>query len=483
MKHRFHIALLLAALFVAACRKESPYTDVQDRTLTFRIGEDAHAVDDDNKFSNLYLFFFDEGGNNVRSYYREMTLTSGYTTDLKVPENFTGSLTVIANYNSSSLDRQILLSMNRSGFWGMMAHKSLGFSPNQLPMVKEVEVGPNDEEVEVQLERLVARIDLHLFAEDMDPEKVKVKSVTLRNQLVGTALEAGKMPGNFPRIYPYPGAQEEDAVKDAATPGELKLLNPALAPEPQPGEEVEYGIPAIRAYSFQYVPDGLPQGVAAADYAPQLDIVLDVDGVEVKRSCYVTREVPANAATPQYGLLRNYVYRVHAVIRPVDIAVRTDVFDWIPGTEQEVEWDDVSTASFTCTPVGGASNELSVKYGIDENSGRITQRFTFKISSPKGRRWTASLTNSTDFELVDDEVRGIVSSGIVGQAPGSDSGDTFVIEVRALKEYTGGTAQPVTYLSIAMQEADGVSYSTLVVNPDGTYAGGDLSFKIVQESN
>lgn len=240
----------------------------------------------------------------------------------------------------------------------------------------------------------------------------------------------------------------------------------------RPAEVTSAVVPAARFYSFQYAP-----AAGSVESAPELTVVLDVDGLEMTRTCRI-----ADASHPDGKLLRNTIYRVLAEVKSSGISVSVDVLDW-ETEDSDIEWGDISTATFECgpmTPPSAGDGELVVVYDQIPGEARM-QSFEFNISAPVGALWNASLTNSTDFAF--SSINGGVQNGVV-----ITGGQPAYIRVMATSPYRqitdadGMPTDPSTQLVISLQKAGSSDFEALLINPDLLYGSADPHvYTIVQK--
>ena len=460
MKHALKIGIwLLAALTVFSCQKERGAGAVGERDLFVSLdtrAADENVAQNDNLFRSLVFYFFTDDGTNSKTVFRSFTPgRDTYEEVFRLPVEATRAV-VIANYEDSDLERTLSLTMNYDELTSLVATKLLDFQPDQLLMLGEAAV-PQSGAMSIELVRLVARVDVHVFG---TPELVPGRSVKVRSvQLAGQVLNTTMRPGD--------AGMPAAPVTRTRTKDELDYTVGV-----RPSEVTAATAPAARFYSFQYVP-----GTTAADDVPELTVVLDVDGMEMTRTCRI-----ADAAHPDCKLLRNTIYRVLAEVKSSGISVSVDVLDW-QTEESDIEWGDVSTATFECgpmTPPSTADGELTVVYDQIPGDARM-QSFEFYITAPVGALWNASLTNSTDFAFSD--INGGVQNGVVVAG-----GQPAYIRVMATSPYRqvqgadGSMTDPSTRLVISLQKAGSSDFEALLINPDLLYGSTDAHvYQIVQK--
>lgn len=459
MKHALNIGMwLLVAFSAVSCQKERAASDGEREVF---VSLDTRASDEnvtsgDNTFQSLVFYFFTDSGENSKAIFRSFQPgRDTYEEVFRLPNEAT-RVVVIANYEDCDLERTLSLTMNYDELTQLIATKSLDFQPDQLLMLGEAVV-PQSGQMNIQLVRMVARVDVHVFGtqELITGRTVKVRSVSLAGQVLNTTM----IPG------------------DAGMPADLVTRN-RLKDEldytvvQRPAEVTSAVVPAARFYSFQYAP-----AAGSAESAPELTVVLDVDGLEMTRTCRV-----ADASHPDGKLLRNTIYRVLAEVKSSGISVSVDVLDW-ETEESDIEWGDVSTATFECgpmTPPSTADGELTVVYDQIPGDARM-QSFEFYITAPVGALWNASLTNSTDFAFSD--INGGVQNGVVVAG-----GQPAYIRVMATSPYhqvqgaDGSMTDPSTRLVISLQKAGTSDFEALLINPDLLYGSTDAHvYQIVQK--
>lgn len=385
----FSILLLLAiSLLSAACDRFAGHDPAEPDTrlaLAFltRNGGGDLVLDGEDEFTSLavYIFNADNGDLEFSELVTDFTpasAASGYTKSVHVSPN-KKAIYVIANFAANRFTaggQSVILSENTpKATLDALEVSSASFSGASIAMIgkKVVEMSSGAVNASMEMERLVGRVDLHVFkTAALTDDIVELVSVEFRNQVIrsNAQYQSPTMPaGNIRRTETY-------------TPSAARYL--AIAPE-----DAEYALlgPADAEKSFYSYQNLTTAGAPDDAVTPYLLVNVKVNGAPVTYRGDLKNEASL------YELERNVVYRVKALVGEPNgmLYLRTDILDW--DTElSSVTYDDIAQ-TLTGTDTGA-------------NTGKVSQTqpatYDFTFTAPSGAVWTANLTNGLDFRIVDE---------------------------------------------------------------------------------
>lgn len=436
----FSILLLLAiSLLSAACDRSAGHDPAEPDTrlalafLTRNSGGDL-VLDGEDEFTSLavYIFNADNGDLEFSELVTDFTpasAASGYTKSVHVSPN-TKAIYVIANFAANRFTaggQPVILSENTpKATLDALEVSSASFSGASIAMVgkKVVEMTSGAVNASMEMERLVGRVDLHVFkTAALTDDIVELVSVEFRNQVIrsNAQYQSPAMPtGNIRRTETY-------------TPSAARYL--AIAPE-----DAEYALlgPADAEKSFYSYQNLTTAGTPDDAATPYLLVNVKVNGAPVTYRGDLKNEAGL------YELERNVVYRVKALVGEPNgmLYLRTDILDW--DTElSSVTYDDIAQ-TLTGTDTGANTGEVS-------QTQPATYDFTF--TAPAGAVWTANLTNGLDFRIVSEG--DYATQGIARP-------DSYSIRIVPTKSFSAGR-ETGFYISV-----DG---EKVRINPNGSGGG------------
>ena len=154
-------------------------------------------------------------------------------------------------------------------------------------------------------------------------------------------------------------------------------------------------------------------------------------------------------ASPDYNIIRNNAYRFTIAIpqdaKEIEVAVK--VLPWTL-VESEISYDEPVYTSSLSFPDGNGSGEFA-----DEKTVRLHQqkraKISFKLSSPAGALWRATLTNGLDFSLTPAPS----TNGETGATVGiTDPNALYTFYITPLKPYQGTPRFTELYMLVNGQE-------------------------------
>ena len=295
---------------------------------------------------------------------------------------------------------------------------------------KVVEMTGTAVNASIEMERLVGRLDLHVYkAAELTDDAVELVSIIFCNQVIKSNVQyqSNAMPAGDIR-------QTETHTPSAATLLEVVPDNTDYASRTPSDAETSF-------YSYQNISGATdPSGAVPDDSStPYLLVNVKVNGAPV------TYRGDLKNLAGLYDLERNKVYRIKTVVgEPQGILyLRIEVMKW--DTElSEITYDN-RAFTFSGTDNGANRGEVST-------SDPAT--FSFNLTAPAGAVWAASLTNGLDFKLLSEG--DYVSQGITRVTP-------FYIRIVPTKTFSvGADRQSRFYITVDGQKA--------TINPNG--AGG-----------
>lgn len=393
----FGIILLLAVpVLLASCTKaavEDPAEPETRLALAFvaRGGSGDLALGGEDEFTSLAVYLFNSDNGNPEfselvTDFSPAAAGSGYTKSVHVTPD-KKAVYAIANYSGHSFTaggQPVTLAENTpKAVLDALEVSSAAFSGASIPMVgkKTVEMSSVSVNASMEMERLVGRVDMHVYkTAALEDDVVELVSVEFRNQVGSSNVQyqSTAMPaGDIRRTETYTPA---GTTYLTVVPGDTEYA--ALGPED-----------AVKSfYSYQNI-----SGSAVPDDAvtPYLLVNVKVNGAPV------TYRGDLKNAAGLYNLERNKVYRVRALVDEPNgmLYLRTEVLDW-DAELSAITYDDMA-AALSGTDAGANSGEVSLAQPAT---------YDFTLTAPEGAVWTANLTNGLDFRFAAGG--GYVSQGI-----------------------------------------------------------------------
>lgn len=466
------IIILTGALLLGSCqqRVESD-SGLGSRTLSLNLSvstmaiNDPSAIDQDNTFSSLAIYLFD---NDAASTLEQSLLLPSFSSigSKEIPVKGREGikiLYVIANYVGKTFkltDGSTLTlssATTRQQLDNIITESSAGFTPDALLMVGKQTVvmtaANNGALIDVALRRLQARVDVHIFkGANLLSSIVTLESVTLYHQVLNSEVKFD---------YTIQSAQMlTSPIFNNQTISNSFVLLPFVAGILHPTDA------KARFYTYQNLATS-PAQVSA----PYLEIKLSIAGLLGVRTYkgYLTDD---NQTTNKYSLLQNNVYQITATL-DIDskIIINTTVLPWDKTNieyERPITADDFSFGAWG-TSWGGINGKT-----MNTNVGTLEDAvFEFELKAPVGAAWTASLTNGLDFSFASSTsstTTATVSSGFTA------IGSPYLIAVRANKRWTGESRDTEFYITVQGKE--------IPINPivglARKYEGSETRIKIKQ---
>lgn len=447
--HLFSTAAVLFLLFplAFACSKTTGNNDAPPEAelgLTFsaRNGGDL-VIDGEDKFADLAVYVFNRQNGDLefselKTDFSPETSAASYVRSVRVTAD-KKSVYTLANYTGHTFtvagQTAVLTENTPKSVLDALEISSSAFSADNLPMVgkKEVDMTGTAVTATLEMERLVGRVDLHIYkAAGLAGDMVELVSVDFCNQVVrsNAQYQSQAMPtGAIRRTETYtPATGRYLAVVPDDT--DYAALTPADAEK--------------SFYSYQHISGEDDPGAALADESssPHFLLHVKINGAPVTYCGYLKN------AAGLYDLERNRVYRVKAVVgEPNDMLfLRIDVLDW----DAELSGITYDDPAFVFSAANAAAGQGQV-------SQTVPALYDFAFTAPEGAVWTANLTNGLDFKLRSDG--GYAWQGIARTTP-------YSIRIDPAKPFVANELR-TTQFSISI---DGKKAR---INPD--HAGGSFS--------
>lgn len=294
----------------------------------------------------------------------------------------------------------------------------------------------------VEMDRLSARIDLHLYKHaDLALREVKVNKIELCNHVNNSVVWSSdsKM---------MPTAVVQNTYTETVSPAKTLGVVPADPIDPENPAVGEWDWSKIIAgnatgylYTFQYV----SAETTAGTNTPYIKVYVTIDGVPMEYKA----DLETSSDYGTYSLDRNTVYRVKGVLNSDALFLAPTIDDWTK-VKSNHEFRDVTKDDFTFSLSDDAARTES---GIGVQLG-----VTFKLDKPLGTQWVATITDGYNF-------------GLVGTSKGSagDAATTFHVKPKGA---VGKTTE--LYITVDGKEIEINPARTDATNPYGnglTYPG------------
>lgn len=447
MIHRYNIIIVLLMLlmttFATSCSESDdsiPEEAKKDANLLLSINTkaaaDGLAKNGDSNFSNLIIYIFNKDDGHLE--YSGSTIfypdaPNEYSVSVNVSSK-TKVIYAIANYlGSSSTLSTVLNSRTTMAELEAMTISSTGFTPTETFMIgkKEVEITGTQVRAEVPMERLAARIDIYMFKnQDLENNRVSIVSVELVNQITNSNAA-------------YKNNTMLSPVGKATVPGVISA-NPVLT-----NMSSDLGvITPDNAHTSFYTYQNIAGPNAPDDNTPYLRAVINIDGTDYTYKGYLTDQ---GQTTNKYSLMRNTVYTVIAMFTHPDNLLILKIIP-MPWTVNESQTGgSVTDADFSLDEWGGEEPGAHtgiiqfpfVVGGVALNETSYAT-YSFKLTAPLGKTWTATLTNGYDFTFGSEGT----SVDIIPMSKGVSGETEYQIRVGARKYWDGTEKSTYMYITV-----------------------------------
>ena len=191
---------------------------------------------------------------------------------------------------------------------------------------------------------------------------------------------------------------------------------------------------------------------------PRLVVNYEIEGVERVATIYLP------------PIETNHRYGVNSLISADGLTLNLNVLPW-EKESSEIVWSDTPVFEIENVNQSVAGEEggkyYPIRYTVTNNPDDTNDfYFTFKLSSPEGMRWVASIDNGQDFFFCDPAVSSpsMTDNYVPGGYAVGESGTGVYIRLKAFGPYNESNPQQVR-LAIRFQAADG-TWNRLMINED-----------------
>ncbi|MCE8952898.1 fimbrial protein [Bacteroides thetaiotaomicron] len=462
----FYIALpIVTGMSMVSCQKDesAATTDLGEITVhlstSTRAGEnDPLMRNNDDRFSSLATYIFDKDGGFVGLRKEQVpSVDASNNGDNQLVTSFTclsnaAELFCIANYSAhTGLDEQLQKGMTKSQVKSLVA-QTTQLSPTGLLMVGKADIVFEKDitqsetvNVNVQLKRLAARLDVHAFKANDWNADVEIINIEFSGGVTNSTLEYNEGTLSLPDTpaHDEPRSITEDGIAHNKT---LPPFNEET--------EIFWRIDNYRNGSFYTYRTSQSR---TSEHAPRINITVRIGESITKTYSAVVANADNNA---DVTLDAGNVYQVQALLKKNGLLIQTSVAPWDDAPVYDLEFD-APTYTNPLQPLDGSTTppypKPTVYYNPDESSDKGTFSVMFHIEGPKEQKWTPTLFgNPEDFEVE------VLQGTTVVQPPYVAPGD-FQIRVRARN--TLGSEPKQTSLAISYTPMwDPTGSSTLMIN-------------------
>ncbi|WP_029902071.1 DUF4906 domain-containing protein [Prevotella sp. 10(H)] len=468
------LLMLLMTSFMTSCSESDdsiPEEPTKDAKLLLSIRAKA-AVDDlskngDSKFTSLLIYIFNKADGTREYSGSVIAIASDPLEEYSISVNVSPQTKIIyAVANTTNTDNSLSERLGANVTMEQLEAltvTSQNFPDNGIMMIGKKEVVMDSEFVtaEVPMERLAARLDIYLFKnQDLQTSQVRVVSAQLVNQIKNSNVSYK----NNAMVSPINKATVTGVINQSTTLTTMPSDMSGIVPE--------------NAHTSFYTYQNIAGASAPDDDTPYLRLVINIDGTDFTYRGYFTDD---GQTANKYSLMRNTVYTVIAMLTHPDnlLILKIIPMPWTVNESQtggSVTDADFSLDPWTGDPQGAQTGVIHYPTVVNGNALDETSyaTYSFKLTAPLGKRWTATLTNGYDFTFGTEGS----SIGIIPVSQGI-SGDTeYQIRVGARKYWDGIEKTTNMYITV-----DGQKLNINPVQPGGTrkYPGNsDTEITLVQ---
>lgn len=417
------LLFLSLALWLAACNRDeysdSAETAKENITIKLRAasratGNDTWMRDDDDQFSSLAIYVFDQGGGFLALHKVSPKETVNALTEVFTCSPKARSLYVVANYAAYAELDAALTAMPKNRVKALVANQAGGtrLGSRNILMAGEVSIEPfaeNEKDetrsVAVELHRLAARVDVFVFKDAGWENEVKVTKVEFSGGVKNTTLDTETS------LPPTPVS--EAPLSETFTDGKTLVEYSGEAEKLWNTDDYLRG----RFYTYR----------TPATQTATVSISVLINGT-------IAHTYSADLVTPENGvaLQAGRVYQVRAVLTRIGLIIEIAVADWDKADNYELEFDYPQYTQMS--PLGGAGATPYAQptvYYVNEGSTEGAYTFNFRITGPQGQVWTPTLNGNPAYFGVEVLQGGTVVTPVDGKYPISEQ--DYQIRVKALR--------------------------------------------------
>jgi len=408
--------------------------------LTIKAGAvaDTLAKGKDSQFSSLAIYIFNEDDGYCE--YAELIpdfsqqSVSEYSRSVEVSPK-TKIIYAIGNYNTTDKTMSLPLSPTTTmqELETLTVTNTQAFADSTIFMVGKQTVTINNPfvEAEVPMERLAARLDIFLFKnEKFRGDNITVNFVEFVNQVTNSKAN-------------YQNTEMISPVNRTRLMGSISG-NTTLENMLSEGANISPDNARISFYSYQNI---AASTTPDENITPYLRIGINIDGIDYVYRGYITDD---GQTTNKYSLIRNTVYQVIAMLDHPDNAL---ILKIIPLPWTVIESQTGGTVTDNDYVFDSWAFDVNAMLGVvfypyqaggvphDETS---YANYSFKLTAPAGKVWTATLTNGLDFKFGDQDA----SSGTIAVSRGIARDEEYMIKVGATKRWGGLQRKTYMYITV-----------------------------------
>ena len=428
-------------IFTACTQNESLIQIDKDSQLNLivltRSSIDNMVKDGDGTFSSLALYVFNKADGSCE--YSELipAITPESVTKLTRSVNVSPQIKeiyVIGNYNANGivLTPSLSKTTTRDELEKLTAYNDQPFNESSILMVGKQEVYVSDTQVsaEIPMERLVARIDIHMFKNDkLKDVPVRVVSIEMINQITNTN-------GQYQNSSMLSSVSTNNISVD--TDSQLNTMS-SETPELIPKNAL------TSFYSYQNITSSF---IPDDHITPYLRVTAEIDGKKHIYRGYITDN---GQIKNKYSLLRNTVYTVIIMLEYPDnkLQIQTVVQPWTVSQSQigyEIKDSDYSLNALdedNAGALGGYVQYPYIKNGQSENKTSYAS-YNFRLIAPDGAVWTATLSNGLEFAFTTESLR----PGSNASTRGIAGSNMYEIRIGATKPWNGNVKSTFFYITV-----------------------------------
>lgn len=423
------LLFLSLALWLAACNQDE-YPDSAEaakENITIKLQATSRATDsdtwmrdDDNQFSSLAIYVFDQAGDFLALHKVSPEESVNVLTEVFTCSPKARSLYVVANYAAYTELDAALTPKSKKQVKALVANQAGGtqLGSQNILMAGEATIEPfaeNEKDetrsVAVQLHRLAARVDVFVFKEADWENEVKVTKVEFSGGVKNTTLDTET---SLP-LTPALEAPLSENFTDGKTLVEYsgEAVNLWLNDDYLRGRFYTYrtSVTQTATVSISVLINGTIAHTYSADLTPYL--------------------------TPEKGvaLQAGHVYQVKAVLTRIGLIIEIAIADWDKADDYTLTFDYPQYTRMSPIVGGTTPYAQPTVYYVNEGSTEGAYTFNFCITGPQGQVWTPTLNGNPANFAVEVLQGGTVVTPVDGKYPISDQ--DYQIRVKALKPYEG----------------------------------------------
>lgn len=424
------LLFLSLALWLAACNQDeySDSAEAAKENITIKLratsratGNDTWMRDDDDQFSSLAIYVFDQAGGFLALHKVSPQESVNVLEEVFTCSPKARSLYVVANYTAYTELDAALTPMPKNRVKALVANQAGGTSlgSQNILMAGEVDIAPfaeNEQDetrsVAVELHRLAARVDVFVFKEAGWENEVMVTKVEFSGGIKNSTLDTETTLPSTPASEATLSEDFTDGKTLVEHSGEAeKLWN---TDDYLCGRFYTYRTPATQPATVSI--SVLINGTIAHTYSTDLTSYL----------------------TPEKGvaLQAGRVYQVRAVLTRIGLIIEIAIADWDKADDYPLTFDYPQYTQMSPLDGAGATPYAQpTVYYVNEGSTEGAYTFNFRITGPQGQVWTPTLDGNPAYFDVEVLQGGTVVTPEDGKYPISEQ--DYQIRVKALKPYEG----------------------------------------------